>query len=425
MADALKLFDFYNPNKTSATNAVMANVFQLTIAALVLMGVIVMIIMLSCVVSPPTPPIGSSVVSDYNASALSRKPLGPSSNPASLMAIKGISDTVPMLNFQIATANFGGVFTSNNTGNRLLDPWIGEVNTTAATLQIEAGARAMTLDIWPDPADSSKPVVVCMMDMVNYSIQANWTGSWGGLGRGVGRYSNWNAVTRNKLPVGEVVSAIVKAAFTGLQSGDPFFLIFKLHGAMTKEYLNTLGSIVSPLLKGTAMTSAYNKCNNQAAAAAAPLSDFMGKCCVIVVPDFQTAFQLLPGVVDTQTFNTQFLATKMGELTNFLEMNPHPIFFDPLSVAALQQRSITTSAAKTVTPPAAGFCLLQPPIGGPYTNNSTLFSTNNFPTCMNTKAQFVAVNLFDQTGSDPTLTSFFDPGQYFGAYSFIYNPPVQ
>ena len=420
MADALKLFDFYKPNKTAATNKYLINAFQITIAALVLVMVIVMIVMLNRVVSPPTPPIGSSVVPDYNASALSRKPLGPSSNPASLMALKTIADTTPMLNFQIATANFGGVFTTN----RFMDPWIGEVNATAATLQIEAGARAMTLDIWPDPADSSKPVVVCMMDMVNYGIQANWTGSWGGLGRGVGRYSNWNAVTRNKLPVGEVVSAITKAAFTGLQSGDPFFLIFKLHGAMTKDYLNTLGSIVGPLLSGTAMSSAYNKCNNQAAAAAAPVSDFMGKCCVIVVPDFQTAFQALPGVVDTQTFNTQFLATKMGELTNFLEMNPNPIFFDPLSVAALQQRSITTSTAKTVTPPQAGFCLLQPPIGGPSTDNATLFSTNSFPTCMNTKAQFVAVNLFDQADSDPTLTSFFDPGQYFGTYSFIYNKPL-
>ena len=43
---------------------------------------------------------------------------------------------------------------------------------------------------------------------------------------------------------------------------------------------------------------------------------------------------------------------------------------------------------------------------------------------MNTKAQFVAVNLFDQADSDPTLTSFFDPGQYFGTYSFIYNKPL-
>jgi len=301
-----------------------------------------------------------------------------------------------------------------------MDPWIGQVSATAATLQVEAGARAMTLDIWPNPADLTQPVVVCMMDRFGYTMQGAWTGSWGGLGAGYGRYSNWNAVTRNSLPVGEVLLAIKNAAFQGKQADDPFFLIFKLHGAMSMDYLNLLGNIVQQQIIGHTMSAGYNKCNNQATIATAPVADFRANFCVIVVPDIQPSFPALSdvkGVTDIKSFNAQFLTTTMGQLTNLLDNNPNPIFFDPNNINAVKS--------------ATGFCLIQPAIGGPSTDNASLFKENySFGNCMRTNAQFVAVNLFDQDSSDSTLTSFFYNGAdrvsdaNFGTYSFKYVGPT-
>jgi len=424
MLDAEALFKIYN----NTGNDVLVNAFHLVLAGLVLIMIIILCVMLNCVVNAPTPPKGSGVVPDYNASQIAREPL------INLLANHSpalVDTATPMVNFQVATANFGGIFTTEKSGSRLLDPWIGQVSAAAATLQVEAGARAMTLDIWPNPADLSQPVVVCMMDRFGYTMQGVWTGSWGGLGAGYGRYSNWNTVTRNSLPVGEVLTAITNAAFQGKQADDPFFLIFKLHGAMSLNYLNRLGAIVQQQLGGAVMSSAYNQCNNQASIATAPVSDFRGRYCVIVVPDLQPSFPSLsdvPSVTDSKSFNQQFLATQMGQLTNLLDNNPNPIFFDPNNILAIK-KTITTSTGVITTPPAAGFCLIQPTIGGPDTDNSSLFLQNySFDNCMSTNAQFVAVNLFDQNSSDPTLTSFFYAGEStspgtFGTYSFKYVPP--
>ena len=157
-----------------------------------------------------------------------------------------------MINFQVATANFGGIVTEQ-TG--AMNPYIGTVSPDVARMQVEAGARAIIFDIWPDPAAPANPVVAAMLDNQQWWFQ-NWWASTGGLSKGTGRYSNWRLMTRNTAPVGDVLGAAIKAAFNGNnsnQNNEPFFAVLKLHGAMTTTYLNTLGTIVQTALNGHGM----------------------------------------------------------------------------------------------------------------------------------------------------------------------------
>ena len=405
-----KLFELVQPvNGQPIQIAVIA--FHSVIAALVVIVLILVIVLMSNTLVTPDKPRGWAD-KDYDALQGSRKSL------VTYMAENKIPDTTPMNRFTVATANFGGIFTEDI---RLLSPWIGTVSPEAARLQVEAGARAIVLDIWPDPANSASPVVCSMIDNQAWPIQNIWL-KWG-LDKGVGRYSNWSLLTRNKMPVEKILTATMTAAFgssPGTQNRDPFFLILKLHGAMTTSYLDNLGDIVRTAIGGKSMGTEWNKCMNQNVIGTAPVNAFTSKVFVIVVPDIQPGYNSLPSVNTHSGFVTAFLNTRLGEITNALERTAQTIFFEPSGVgaiAAANQTNCENPAGPPQTLAQTSFTVVQPTIGGDTTVNDTLYENSGYVNCMQTGAQFVAVNLFSHKEADGPLTTFFD-SQYFGTYSF-------
>lgn len=400
----------------SAPNPLIVFFFQFAIAAFLAAWLFVMAARISHTRNPPSKqPTGWHNI-DYDANKINRKSL---STYMSQPGGTAIPDTTPMVKFSVATANFGGIFTEDIGFTK---PWIGTVSPDAARLQVEAGARAIVFDIWPDPADLSRPIVASMLDMNAWTTMHRWYADWG-LNRGVGRYSNWQRLTRNSMPVGEVIGAATTAAFDGVsnpQAGDPFFLILNLHGAMTIPYLNYLGNAVNTAISGHAMGPEWNKANGQGQLCSEPVSSFMNKAFVIVCPDVQPGYNILPNVNTWSDFATSFLQnTQLGQITNALEKGAYTIKFEPSNIAPLtvaNQASCVTGAPP-ITLPSAGFCLVQPSIGGQDTDNKALFNSASYTDCLATGAQFVAVNLFSSNDSDPALTTFFDPAQ-FGTYSF-------
>lgn len=362
---------------------------------------------------------------DYDAAQGSRDSL------QNYMAERKLPLDTPMNQFTVATASFGGIFTEDTS----YSPWIGHVSPEAARLQVEAGARAMVLDIWPDPANLQNPIVAAMKDLQQWYIQHTWI-EWG-LNRGVGRYSNWNRVTRNKAPVADILNPALKAAFhsvPGKQNTDPFFLILRLHGAMTKEYLDTLGSIVRTAIGQNSMGTEWNYCQNQSQIFSAPVSDFLSKVFLIVLPDIQSGYNSLPNINTYPAFTASFLSTSLGEITNAVEQVPNTMAFEPSGSAAIAVanqppcKSSTSpspaSSAKTFTPQQTlaqvGFCTIQPSIGGSTSDNSKLYKTPSYEKCMQTGAQFVAVNYFSPNSKDSVLSSSLFHN-YFGKYSFHKN----
>ena len=396
---------------TWSTNPLFVNLFHMSIGVCALIVIICICVLLANTTTKPAPLKGTATPPrDYDALKGSRLPI---------TDLSGFDPTTPMNKFQVATANFGGIYTEDPT---LMNPWNGSTNPEAARLQVEAGARAIILDIWPDPADTSKPVVCSMMDLTQNTVQNSWL--TGGLNKGVSRYSNWNTVTRNKAAAGEVIHAAVSAAFNsspGPQNDDPFFLILKLHGAMTTEYLNHLGSIVNSQLqeKGKAMNPAYSRCKNQSKICTAPFNDFKACACVIVIPDINPGYNSLPSINTYSGFTTAFLETKLGEATNYLEQNPNTVFFEPSGISTISlanQPNCTTIGGPAQSLAQTGFCVVQPSIGSNTTDNDSLFTTS-YTNCLQSGAQFVAVNLFSAKSNDRTLDSFFDP-KFFGTHSF-------
>ena len=358
--------------------------------------------------STPTQPIGWASY-DYDAARVNRKRL------QDYVAANNIPDTTPMVKFSIATANFGGIFTED------VDPWIGSVSAEAARLQIYAGARAITFDIWPDPADPTAPIIASMTDS-NEWLSSLWRNN--GLGKGVGTYSNWQKLTRNSAPLGDILKTTTTAAFesSNIQNSDPLFMILNLHGAMTPAYLKRMALILQDAIGPNSMGPDWIRAKGQRNLCTEPYTTFLSKAFVIVCPDIDPGYNSLPNVNTWDEFATQFLASDMGEFTNVLERGPSTIHFRPDGIAALKtanQPNCVTGGA-TITLPAAGFCVVQPTIGGKATDNDTLFTDNSYETCLATGAQFVAVNLLPLKGSDTndaTLTTFFNPAQ-FGTYSF-------
>jgi len=404
------IFDLYEPI-IGNPNPLFVNLFHAGIAIFALIVIICICSLLSNTISAPSAPVGTKVPKrDYEALQVTRQPI---------TDVSGYDPSGPMIQYQVATANFGGIYTEDPG---LLNPWSGTANPDAARLQVEAGARALTLDIWPDPADSSKPVVCSMMDLTKNGVQSSWLG--GGLNRGVSRYSNWNMITRKAAPVGEVIQAAIKAAFSSTvtnQNADPFFLILKLHGAMTIDYLNRLGDIVNAQVhdNGYAMNSVYNACNNQSKMCSAPVNDFInGKAFIIVIPDINPGYNSLPSINTYSGFKDAFLKTKLGEATNYLEQNPNTVFFEPEGIATIslanQPNCIQGGTQQSLA--QVGFCVIQPSIGSSVTDNDSLFSTS-YTNCLQSGAQFIAVNLFSSKKNDGVLNTFFDP-KYFGVHSF-------
>jgi hypothetical protein len=243
-----------------------------------------------------------------------------------------------------------------------------------------------------------------------------------GLGAGVGTYSNWQKLTRNSVPLGDVLTSAVTAAFNapgGTQLSDPFFIILNLHGAMTLPYLSRLSMIVGNAVGAYSMGADWIRAKGQRGLCTEPYTTFLGKAFVIVCPDVQPGFNSLPNTNSWDDFVQQFLASDMGERTNAIELAPNTMRFRPTNIAALGTASQPNCVAggPSLKPPAAGFCIIQPTIGGQHTTNTNLYASPSYTGCLATGAQFVAVNLFSTDTSDPALDTYFDPAQ-FGTYSF-------
>jgi hypothetical protein len=357
---------------------------------------------------------------DYDANQVNRQ---------SLMAYLGnpsLSDAsmnIPMRRFAVATANFGGIFTNEGSAS----PYIGTVSTEAARLQVEGGARAIVLDIWPDPAAPATPVVCSMEDYTEAALPDRiWVSSWG-LGRGVGRYSNWKLLTRNTVPAATIITAAINAAFqsSNRQAGDPFFLTLKLHGAMNAAYLNTLAAAITGAIGGHAMDSVWNKAQNQNKLCSEPISSFMGKVFITVIPEVVPGYFPLPGVTKYSDFVSQLLATNMGDVVNAVEQSAGTIYFDPANLSAVTTDTVSVSNCvpnqTTISPAQAGLVLVQPTIGGTSMDNDVLFAGTSLQSCIQAGAQMVAVNLFSPNDSDNQMTAFMDP-KLFGTFSFLLNP---
>jgi hypothetical protein len=387
--------------------------FHAIIAIIVLVLVSVWASRLSKTLNAPAPPAGA-IGLDYDAIASARQSL------STYMSANGIADSTPMVDLQIATANFGGIFTEKMS---YMNPWIGTVSPDAATLQVKAGARAIVFDIWPDPADLTSPVVCAMVDTNQWGIQNWWRNKWG-LDKGVGRYSNWQMLTRNKVRADTMLNAACAAAFddNNPQKSDPFFLLLRLHGAMTPTYLNTLGAMVQTALGGHALGPNYSTSQQQTQFCKTPISEFTGPGggygVVVVSPDMSAGYNILPSINTITKFVPAFNATTLGQVTNAIDNPNNPIWFDEASIGPLSIESVVNcNGTGNITPPAGGFCAIQPSIGGQSTDNPTLFRDNNFQICQQTGAQMVAVNLFSPDPNDAVLQSWFST-QNFGTYSF-------
>jgi len=322
--------------------------------------------------------------------------------------------TTPMVAFSVATANFGGIFTETQS---LLQPWTGSVHSDAVRRQVEAGARAVVFDIWPDPADSTKPVICAMLDHREWASQRWWIAN--GLSKGTGNYSNWRLMTRNTRPVGEVLSTAIQTAFganPGNQNTDPFFIIMNLHGAMTTDYLDHLGRITQEALGGFAMAPEFSQAQQQKALCTTPVAAFMNRAFVIVIPDIQSGYNSLPSINTYAAFVPALMKTRMGQITNAIQTQPQQITFDIGNLSAISTANQTNCllGGPQLTPAQAGFCLIQPTIGGSRNDNTAAYANTSWQNCLQSGAQFVAVNLFS---TDSVTDAFFDATN-FGQYSF-------
>lgn len=328
---------------------------------------------------------------------------------------------LPLNRVSVATANFGGIFTEETS---LTNPWIGTVSPEAVTLQVAAGARAIVFDIWPDPADPKTPVVASMVDTSQWWAQSFWR-NFGGLNQGVGRYSNWQLLTRNTVPLVHMLSAAFQAAFqysNGPQNTDPFFIFLKFHGAYTPDHFNAIGNFIQQtdsINQYTMDAAPWMNANNQRAVGQTKLSEFANKAFITVIPEIQSGYQILPGVLSYDAFVNAFLKTGLAQYTNAIERTPASILFDPSNLAAAQSPTQPSPllGGTPITPIETGLCLIQPSPGGQTTDNAKLFNGTSYTAAVGTGASFVAVNLFSPNKSDPAMGTYMDPA-YFGSTSF-------
>jgi len=398
------------------TSAIFSIAFHVVILLVVIYILVWACILINHTITTPDPPLGW-YKRDYDADKIGRLSLTEyvKANAAA------IPNTTPMIQFAVATACFGGIFTETRN---MYNPWLGNVNPEAARRQVEAGARAILLDVWPDP-NTRAPVVCSMEDSQEWGMW--WRNN--GLDKRVGQYSNWKKLTRNTAPIKSIVSAALGAAFEdGPQKSDPFFLILHLHGAMTKEYLNTLGDIINDILKeqgvNTLATSSYRDDQSSSTPFKTyPYTEFQHKLTIIVVPDIQPGYNILPNINTYAGFSAVFMPTTLGQMTNVLEKTRKTVMFEPsdkLMVSAPNPSCAT--AGQEATPPTlpeTGFCIIRPSTGGKSTDNDDFYKKDSsYTDCLLTGAQFVAVNLFSKNDDDTVLQTFFD-NKYFGKYSFV------
>jgi hypothetical protein len=207
----------------------------------------------------------------------------------------------------------------------------------------------------------------------------------------------------------------------GTQNTDPFFLILKLHGGMTVPYLDNLGDLVRGAIGGNAMGADWNRCANQKNICSVAASQFLSRVFLIVIPDINPNYNILPNISTNAAFTTLFLTTRLGEITNALEQIPNTMFFEPSGNTTISAPSQPACGGNPGSPQQSlaqtSLCIIQPTTGGITTSNSEFYSTDSYDKCLQSGAQFVALNFFPPDSNDGPLTSFFDPN-YFGTYSF-------
>jgi hypothetical protein len=416
------------------------HIISIIVHFLIAFIVLVIIVSVSTLLSntrvTPSPPTGYGSI-DYEANQGTRKEFNTmitsASNPAPLNpAPTTYPDSTPMSLFQVATANFGGIFTEPNNS---LNPWLGSVNTAAVTLQVQAGARAVIFDVWPDPSNPGSPIVASMMDVQQWYYQRQWA-SPGNMNKGVGRYSNWNLLTRNTAPLSDILTAATNAAFNGpasQQNSDPFFIILNLHGAMTAAYLNLIGTSITSAVGGHAMGSEWTlSANNNSLFQTAPVSNFStggGRAFVIAIPDIQTdGYYSLPGVDTLQGFLNAVLPSSTATNFNLYASFINAVNLIPSATSQLLYTPDALSTVKTVVQPSSTgtpVAIIQPSIGAQVTDNDPLFgiSSTSYTECMNSKAQFVGINLFTSNATDSAMGTYLDTTNGFGTYSFKYIGP--
>ena len=318
----------------------------------------------------------------------------------------------------VATANFTGIFTEDNSA------FNGSVSSDAARLQVEAGARAVIVDIWPNPVDTAIPIVCTMRDNRHWMVNNLWDTK-----EGDGHYSNWQQLTRNNVPASDIIQTVLTAAFNGptsQQNNDPFFLILKLHGAMTKKYLNLLADSILSAIGTHRMADQYNVNNfvkNKISLCRSPVSDFFDRAFVIVIPDINQNTNSLPNCNTYATFIPEFMNTRMAECTNMIESSMNMIWFEPGSEKMITDATQVNCAGTGMKQSLAqtGICVIQPTIGKSITHNTELFGGEDvYKSGLKSGAQFVGVNLFSSDSNDSVLTTFFKESQ-FGKYSFKKN----
>jgi hypothetical protein len=325
-----------------------------------------------------------------------------------------------MINYQVATASFGGIYTEQG---RAWSGYNGTVSSDAVHDQINAGARAIIFDVWPDPANKTQPIVATMEQ------NSGWWISSGGLTNGVTNsgYSNWKKLTRNSQDLKSLLSEASAAAFSqgNPQYTDPFFIILNLHGAMTIPYLNTVGTILDTAFTGRHMPTEYSKNGGASILCSAPVSAFQGRIFVTANIVIDPAFQSLPGLTTQEDVNTAALtqSNKFAEQINLLSGSPSSqnVYSIPGSAAITTTKAPAcpgNTTATTVPLPKTTFCIIQPSIGITDTVNDTQYTgSTTYAACRKTGAQFVGVNMFDQDTGSKTLGDFLDTN-LFGTYSF-------
>lgn len=316
----------------------------------------------------------------------------------------------PLMNYTIATANYAGIFTEDNSAP-LKSRYIGTVDMEAVVLQVEGGARALVFDIWPDPENLSQPVVCTMARPDLWASVADIAPT-----RGTGLHSNWQITTRNTSPAGPLLAAAVATAHPQGQEqvSDPLFLILRLHGAMTVPYLDTLAAQLQNALAGTQMGAE--------SATFQSLTEFMtnttlrqaqSRTVVIVSPevnvisqDGKSGFNSLPGMSVPGDFLPIYMNSKMADLTNVMDL-----------VGSLQlAENVGTGSAFD---PSKAAYIIQPTVGDVHSDNTgpRAFTANNtYATLVNRGFQFVAVNMFGWESSSAARDSF---TKTFGTQSFV------
>ena len=339
----------------------------------------------------------------------------------------GLSPDDLMINYQVATAAYGGIYTEQG---RTYSNYNGIVSSDAVDDQIAAGARAIIFDVWPNPANPTLPCVAAMEQ------NTGWWNTTGGLaipGSGIsnGGFSNWKTLTRNVGDLSDMLNHVQQSSIV-IQQQDPFFVIFNLHGAMTTTYLNTVGGIIKKAFDGRRMSTEYDKNGGSGLLCTAKVSSFAGKIFTIANIVIDSGFQSLPGFTTQQTVNTAALgAATFAESINLLSGSPQLNVFSIPGASAIQTTMVPGCSSSTQVPlPQTTFAVIQPTTGSLDTANDTQYTgATSFINCLGTGAQFVGVNMFDAgnsadddtrkkaQGNTTTLGDFFRP-KVFGSTSF-------